>query len=82
MREKRKAADGSHDIVKDYWQKRYERKFSIGSSGHISFNEKYNSYVSGPTSGRSARPLPDMAAPGSGASSTSAPAPATGWSST
>jgi SAM-dependent methyltransferase len=45
MREKREAADGPHDVVKDYWQKRYERKFSIGSSGHISFNEKYNSYV-------------------------------------
>ncbi len=45
MSEKRKAADGPHGIVKDYWQKRYERKFSIGSSGHISFNEKYNSYV-------------------------------------
>jgi SAM-dependent methyltransferase len=34
-----------NDIVKDYWQRRYEKKFSIGSSGHVSFNEHYNSFV-------------------------------------
>jgi 2-polyprenyl-3-methyl-5-hydroxy-6-metoxy-1,4-benzoquinol methylase len=33
------------NIVKDYWQRRYEKKFSIGSSGHVSFNERYNSFV-------------------------------------
>ena len=24
------------NVVKDYWKKRYEKKFTIGSSGHVS----------------------------------------------
>ena len=37
--------DDSSITVRDYWQKRYEKKFTIGASGHISFNERYNSFV-------------------------------------
>ena len=31
--------------TKDYWEQRFSKRFDIGSSGHISFNFRYNSYV-------------------------------------
>ncbi len=37
--------EDERNVVKDYWKKRYEKKFTIGSSGHVSFNEGYNSFV-------------------------------------
>ena len=31
--------------IRQYWEQRFSGRFDIGSSGHISFNYRYNSYV-------------------------------------